>query len=379
VFTWSPKPSCTHSTIRGNRFHHNFGDDIDIREGAHDIVVEDNLCEYSAIGHIALHSDAHDNIVRHNICRYGGYYTETMRWPGSSSINFHEAGPGNVADGNFSAYQIDSTGNDGNGFIVDLMYDNPVTIINNVAYRNMGSGVTTTETWSCVVVNNTFVENGYRRSNMRNGSGMRFARAADTNHTIVNNIFQSNAVAGIKSYRLIDRQALIDNNLYYCAPGVPYIWDGYNLDERRYYTLQDVRDNTRWGDNSVDGDPKFAAEGDLNFRILDGSPAIGAALPAQAPGHDYDGTDRDSAPDIGAFEHVTTKGVARSKAGVIRDGTGHRVPSVYDLKGRRMWSGAWVRTPPASPGVYVEVRMHANRSRATAVRPARFHLHARWE
>jgi len=165
-----------------------------------------------------------------------------MTNPGSSAINVHTSGSGNVVEGNWATDQIDLTGIDGNGFIADLMRDGASILYrNNVALRNRGSGLRTTESPNTQILNNTFVDNGFGAGTTTNGGGVQLSRDQDANMTIQNNIFVNNNPAGIKSYYLLDDQTLIDNNLYYSVDGAPLIWDGFNTDERAFYTLDQQR------------------------------------------------------------------------------------------------------------------------------------------
>jgi len=72
---------------------------------------------------------------------------------------------------------------------------------------------------------------------------------------------------------------------------------GSNLD----VTYSDV--GSGWtGTGNIDADPLFvdAANGDYHLQV--GSPCIDAGMPASAPTHDIEGTPRDPAPDMGAYE-----------------------------------------------------------------------------
>ncbi|MCP3915429.1 MAG: hypothetical protein GY711_07735 [bacterium] len=124
------------------------------------MTIEHNRVLYSAISHIGVMAGSVDCTVQRNLVGHGGFYSETMRHPGSSAINIHSSGSGIVVDGNFSAYQHDLTEIDGNGFIADLMEDGgSVLFRNNVAWRNAGAGLNFTESPGCVVVGNVFSRN----------------------------------------------------------------------------------------------------------------------------------------------------------------------------------------------------------------------------
>lgn len=305
IFSWQPAPAISFSYIRNNKIRQSFNNGIMIREGANAVVIRDNDVMYSGTSHVTVLGDSTNNFVFRNLGQFGGYYSEAMTNPGSSAFNVHTSGPGNVFESNFAAYQVDLTGNDGNGFIVDLMRDGGVVLLrNNIAYRNMGSGIRTTESPGTLILNNTLVENGYNAVNPRGGSGVGLARDQDIDNVIINNIFYNNPAGGIKTYRIIDQQRAIEHNLYYSDSGAPFIWDGYEFDERVYPSLDSVRANTPWEEYGVASDPLFENMAELNFRPMTNSRAIDRGRRMILVPGDVDGTTRPqgSAFDIGAFE-----------------------------------------------------------------------------
>ena len=311
IFTWREQPSIFDSVIRDNRIRQSFNNGIFVREGAYNVVVEGNMVEYSGTSHVTVLGQSTDIIVRNNVGRFGGYYSETMRHPGSSAFNVHTSYGGIIVDGNTAAWQVDATGIDGNGFIADLMLDGAgVLFKNNVAYRNIGSGVRTTISPNSLIVNNTFVENGYRSNNAKNGAGVQLSRDQDINNTITNNIFLNNHPAGIKSYYLMDNQAEVNNNLYYSQNDRPAIWDGYNDGERSFSTVTEVFDNTGWEQSGVQGNPLLENTESLMFRPTPESPAIDAGQRSESSLFDIEGRSRPqgNAQDIGAYELLPADG-----------------------------------------------------------------------
>jgi len=289
------------SRVVSNTFRQLFSTGLSLTHGACSNLIAYNDSQYSALDHFALHHYASNNVVRNNTGMYGGFYSETMEYPGSSAFNCHYAGMGNVFDGNVAAYQYDPTLNDGNGFIADMMYNGwGVTFINNVAWRNT-RGFALTESPNCRIVNNTVAESGWTTNlTFHVGAGIMFARTKDTNNVVVNNIFYENNI-GLDGYQLMPKQKTIDYNLYYSSSGKPMMWNGWETNEQCYYSVAAIRAGTVWEDHGVEGAPLFAPGG---FELGDGSPAINAGTGAEAPLHDLLGNVRAEAPDIGAYEFI---------------------------------------------------------------------------
>ncbi len=311
IFTWQPAPSISDSVIRKNRLRQIFNNAIMVREFANNVLIENNTIHYSGTSHITVIADSTNITIRNNLARFGGYYTETMTFPGSSAINIHTSGPGNVVEGNWATDQVDLTGIDGNGFIADLMRDGASIVFrNNIALRNYGSGLRTTISPNTQILNNTFVDNGFGAGTTTNGGGIQLARDQDTDNTIQNNIFVNNNPAGIKSYRLLDDQALIDNNLYYSVDGAPLIWDGFNADERAFYTIDQIISDSGWEANGVNGSPQFVNLTAQNFHLsATSSLAIDMGASNNMVKQDLDGNNRPvgNSYDIGAYEYSNDK------------------------------------------------------------------------
>ncbi len=304
-FAYAPSPSMHDSIVRKNDFRQSLRAGISFKEGSFNNLIEENFTQHSAISGITLNKGNHDNIIRHNVSKYGGYYSETMRYPGSTAINIHTSGPGNILDGNFAAHQIDWTLNDGNGFSADLMRDGAgVTFINNIAYRNMGSGITMTESPNAVIKHNIFIENGYQTRSLRNGAGVRFSRDEDIDNIVSGNIFFNNGTAGLYAgHRNLVNQTHVDHNLYFSNNGKPFLKDDWGLDDRNYFTLEQIQSNSNAEDHGVAEDPLFIDKQQEDFHLQPASPAISHGDPTLAPATDKDDNNRDSQPDIGAYEY----------------------------------------------------------------------------
>jgi parallel beta-helix repeat protein len=246
------------------------------------------------------HTGGSNNIFRNNKLLYGGYYAETMRNPGPSGISVHSGGGGNVVEGNFIAFQMDVTGNDGGGIITD--YTNHPTIVrNNVLYRNMGHGFVSTHSGKNIVVHNVFAENGYKSNKHKFGIAM--SKKEDVDHIIANNIFYKNKSGGMTFNGLIDQQKFIDYNLFY-QPKTPLVVDKFRESGTRFYDLASYRNATGFGKHSLNKDPLFLDPSNGDFQLHIDSPARDAATPLFSATTDKEGAVRPSGsgPDIGAYE-----------------------------------------------------------------------------
>jgi hypothetical protein len=249
IFAWQPAPALVDSEICGNTITQSLDNGIDIREYSENVRIHDNVVSFSGRSHIALQNGVSNSRVRNNATLWGGYYSESMEYPGSSAINVHSSLSGNIVEANLIGYQIDLTGVDGNGVILDRMIEGSSVIVrNNIIWRNMGDGLNTTLSPGAFISKNSFIENGYGAHGYRRGAGIKLSRDDDMRHTIVSNEFLFNRVAGIMSYHIIDQQKSIDRN-YYASWSVPLIWDGYAENDSAYYTLREVRQHTPWEDS----------------------------------------------------------------------------------------------------------------------------------
>lgn len=286
------------SLIQENTVQQNLSAGIKLYH-SNNVTVQKNIARFNGIEHISFQDDSANNRILDNDVRYGGHYCETMGAPGGSAINVHTAAGQNRIERNLAAYHFDLSGNDGNGIIMDLPRSGATHIVqNNILYRNMGSGISTTESGGNTIVNNTLVENGYQNTWNANGAGIRLARVNDTNNVIVNNLFYRNAKSCFLSSPGFNAQAAVNHNLYFPASGTPFI-DGPS----DYSNLTDIRNNTPWEDNGVSGDPLLANVGALDFQLTQNSPAVGAADPARTPAQDFKNVSRAAPADIGAHDY----------------------------------------------------------------------------
>lgn len=307
IFSYEPestnRASVTDAVVRGNHCTQNMDAGISLSYRASRILVEGNRCEFNAISHLSTHHRASEVVIRGNTVAHAGYYTETMEWPGSSALNAGFGIDGLVIENNRASFQLDPTGVDGNGIIVDTNDELgaialPPIVRNNVLYRNQGSGITVTRSARCTIVNNTCVENGYAAVDDFNGTGLRLSQSGTTATIAANNLFAGNSRGGLVVDGTFAAQSLIDHNLYETTGTGIVARDSV----RSYTSLGALYQATGREQHGVRAAAAFV--GPTDFHLAATSPAIGAGSAAYAPPSDFDGIPRDAAPDIGAFEYV---------------------------------------------------------------------------
>lgn len=301
-YTKGYKYSVKDSVISHNHVFQNLASGIRVINNAHNNVVENNVVEFNGINHIGTHSGSTNNLIRQNLLTNGGYYSEAMENPGASGISINSSGSGNRVEGNHIAYQYDVTLRDGNGVIVDRTPPGAV-VANNVIYRNMGSGVTSTASSNSIIIHNTIVENGYNTTAKWNGVGIRTSRDNDINNVIAANILSNNSRGGMYFGGRLSQQKYVDHNLFYSPNGAPLVSDDWQ-DRKSYYDLPSYQ-TTGFGTHSVVAAPMFidANQGDYHLQV--NSPAVNSGTSEYTTQYDKDSRIRPqgSQPDIGAFEY----------------------------------------------------------------------------
>lgn len=239
------------SQIRNNVITQCLDNGIDLRRNSNNVQVTGNEVSFTGRNHISLLGGITNCRVSNNRVHHGGYYSESMAFPGSSAISINDAGVGNRIIRNQASDQIDLTEIDGNGIILDLMRENEsgskatVVVTANWCYRNMGSGLNTTISPNAIIVNNSFIQNGWQGSGFRNGAGIKLSRDEDINQLIARNFFAFNRTAGIITNDNIAEQRFINFNRY-LSLFAPLIWDGFERGQREYRSIFEVRLETRW-------------------------------------------------------------------------------------------------------------------------------------
>ena len=283
----------TTSTFSRNHCYQNLLHGMEVTGAATGITVSNNLCEYNALCHISVTSNVANCTISGNTARYGGYYAETMQYPGPSAIDLFSVGAGNVVDGNLAEYQIDVTNTDGSGFIADTS-TSPITFTNNVSYRNQGRGICLTATNNNRVINNTLVQNGYQTTSATQGSGV-VCGPSSTGNTIENNIFVGNHYANFYSESALSSHT-VDYNLY--DTSLPLVRDPSTF----YSTLASLQSGGHEG-HGINSTPNLVSTTTPDFHPASNSPAIGMANAGISPADDFSGATRTTPTDMGALKH----------------------------------------------------------------------------
>jgi hypothetical protein len=201
---------------------------------------------------------AYANTMVHNQARSGG----ALRF--ANNVNA-------IVDGNVIA-ENDVSGSGGGASI----YNSVVTFTNNVIAFNSGD-----DDW--------------------NGDGL-FIRDTDSDVRIVNNTIVSNTAEGIEAGD--GAQVLVRNTIVAGNRGGIHNHQESATISADHNVLWENGWNVYTGTGDIEADPLFmdAANGDFHLRM--DSPCVDAGNPNGAPALDIDDTQRDAAPDIGAYELV---------------------------------------------------------------------------
>ncbi len=234
----------------------------------------------------------------------------------------------NISHDNYDGADPRHCGTDGSGFILDTCPpQGGAVFVNNVAYRNMGSGFGVFQASNGYFINNTSFNNGLKNSFVHECHvGSTPEHPSDT-LVFRNNIFlgrnPSTPVLKIQyTYNQPPQEVLFDHNLYF-APEADTnsllfeleIWGG---GEQRSFHLslpefQNVRFPTdtgdivlNWGYQSLVAQPQLKNPRTGGFSLKPTSPAIDKGSELLAPAQDYFGTQRPQGNgyDIGACEYT---------------------------------------------------------------------------
>lgn len=231
--------SFSESLIKNNLVEQSFRTGIAVHYGAHHNIIDSNEVKYSGTSQVNTYRAAGNNLFIFNTIEHGGFYTETMEYPGSSALSLHSCKKGCIAFGNYLAYQYDKTGADGNGIIVDFT-DQGAYLAANIIYRTQGSGVVSVKSGNNMIVNNTIVESGFEPIYQEKTAAIKtFSASRDAENIIANNVIHIPKNAGLLLAGNVDSQKFIGNNIFSVGEAAVLI-EGTNQEAKQYFSTDDL-------------------------------------------------------------------------------------------------------------------------------------------
>jgi hypothetical protein len=129
--------------------------------------------------------------------------------------------------------------------------------------------------------------------------------SGDSNVSVMNSTFADNNPQGHQAFNLHSTNLDMANSV---------MWNNaLNIQAEAGCTdcvkvdYSDVEGECSWcdaGQGNISTDPRFVNAASDNYRLAVGSPCIDKGTPAGAPAADIEGTPRDGAPDMGAYEWI---------------------------------------------------------------------------
>jgi Right handed beta helix region/Chondroitinase B len=251
-------------------------------------VIESNLFQKIGVNKFthAIYTSKPGIIIRHNVF-------EEIAGAGIHLYNGSTLGGGHYhIEGNvFRKPRMMTYPTSGNRYYTDMIIweEGSNTIINNVLYgKGKRKGISLNSPDN-LVANNTFV-----------GAVNPIAFASNQpGNQVFNNLFQHTGTSVIIAWPSNAGAQTLDSNLYFHTAGTPR-WQQNGVTYTSFAAYQAVAGESQ----SLYADPQLAS--DVDAHILDGSPAIDAAIPLAEVSTDREGTPRQHGlgPDIGAYEYA---------------------------------------------------------------------------
>lgn len=282
------KFSFSESLISNNDVEHSFRTGIAVHAGAHHNVIANNVVRYSGTLHLNTYQASGNNMFIFNRAEYGGYYTETMRHPGSSALSLHSCKRGCIAFGNYLAYQYDSTGADGNGIIIDFTAQGAY-VASNIIFKSQGSGITSTKSGNSHIINNTIVEAGENAVLEKNSAGIRTADPQrDIGNIIANNIIHNPSGGGI----LFkggggELQKYVDYNIFSFDEKIPLVVNDDPQNQKMFLSIDDLEQYSTT--HSREEIVTFIEYKDVDFKQTQYSPGSSGAKEELMPKYNFFG------------------------------------------------------------------------------------------
>jgi predicted outer membrane repeat protein len=166
------------------------------------------------------------------------------------------------------------------------------SIVADNSTRDHG-GAAATEPGATLNLTNTLITGNSTTSGNAN------ALAVNSDMTIMNSTISDNNPQGAQAILLWSGHLTITNSILW--NNGPNLQGGPPCPTCFTATYSDIEGG--WaGTGNINADPQFADASNGDYHLAAGSPAIDTGTPAGAPTHDLEGTPRDAAPDMGAYE-----------------------------------------------------------------------------
>ncbi len=234
---------------------------------------------------------------------------------------------GNISHDNYDGDDPQHCGTDGSGFGIDTCDpEAEITLVNNLAYNNMGSGFAIFQSSNVYLINNTSFNNFRKESFWNSECHLIGTNKMPSNHIVIrNNIFvggMAQAPVLHIAYSAVNppEDIVFDHNLYFdhgatentellevtlksAGEEKKWVLDLHGF-QNFSFTYDSVTFDPHWGKGSLVADPKFEDWRTAKFNLKEESPAIDAGSSELAPDSDLTGIPRPQGAgfDLGAYE-----------------------------------------------------------------------------